>query len=71
MVVHVILFSQVRQRLRFLQCTRKIVLPGLKYYRMLIRNITDWIGASLALFLGLILNTLFPHLLRSLTGERL
>ena len=50
---------------------RKLVLPVLKYYRMLIRNITDLIGASLALFLGLILNALFPHLLRRLTGERL
>jgi len=34
---------------------------------MLIRNITDLIGASLALFLGLILKALFPHLLRRLT----
>ena len=50
---------------------RKLVLPVLKYYRMLIRNITDLIGASLALFLGLILKALFPHLLRRLTGERL
>ena len=34
---------------------------------MLIRNITDLIGASLALFLGLILKAVFPHMLRRLT----
>lgn len=52
---------------------RKLVLPGLEYYKILIKNIyiADLVGVSLALFLGQILNTPFPHLLRSLTGERL